>query len=100
MCFGFGVPVYQIKTGLTAFFPLSLGMSSPDWAMASRLTTGNAMMDAYTQNQARLARAQKLLDAARPLVGVRSEKTRLDRLRALAWRMSRRRRQACGVAFR
>jgi hypothetical protein len=47
-------------------------------------------VDTYTQNQARLARAQKLLDAARPLIGIRSDKTRLDRLFALAERMLRR----------
>ena len=58
--------------------------------MASRLTTDNAMMDTYTQNQARLARAQRLLDAARPLIGIRSEKTRLDRLLNLAERILRR----------
>jgi hypothetical protein len=58
--------------------------------MASRLTTGNAMMDTHTQNQARLARAQRLLDAARPLIGIRSEKTRPDRLLNLAERILRR----------
>jgi hypothetical protein len=47
-------------------------------------------VDTYTQNQARLARAQRLLDAARPLIGIRSEKTRLDRLLNLAERMLRR----------
>lgn len=57
--------------------------------MASQLTGENAV-DTYTQNQARLARAQKLLEAARPLIGIRSEKTRLDRLFALAERMLRR----------
>ena len=40
--------------------------------MASQLTGRNAV-DTHTQNQARLARAQKLLDAARPLIGIRSE---------------------------
>ena len=58
--------------------------------MASRLTTGNAMMDTYTQKQARLSRAQKLLDAAHPLIGIRAEKARLDRLFALAERILRR----------
>jgi len=57
--------------------------------MASPLTGENAV-DTYTQNQARLARAHKLLEAARPLIGIRSEKTRLDRLFALAERMLRR----------
>ena len=57
--------------------------------MASQLTLDNAV-DTYTQNQARLARAQRLLDAARPLPGIRSEKTRLDRLPNLAGRMLRR----------
>jgi len=47
-------------------------------------------VDIDTQNQARLARAQRLLDAARPLLGVRSEKTRLDRLLNLAERLLRR----------
>ena len=47
--------------------------------MASPLTGENAV-DIHTQNQARLARAQRLLDAARPLIGIRSEKTRLERL--------------------
>jgi len=51
--------------------------------MASQLTGENAV-DTYTQNQARQARAQRLLDAARPLIGIRSEKTRLDRLPNLA----------------
>ena len=57
--------------------------------MASQLTGENAV-DIYTQNQARLARAQRLLDAARPLLGIRSEKTRLDRLLNLAERILRR----------
>jgi len=57
--------------------------------MASPLTGENAV-DIDTQNQARLARAQRLLDAARPLLGVRSEKTRLDRLLNLAERLLRR----------
>jgi len=57
--------------------------------MASQLTGENAV-DIYTQNQARLARAQRLLDAARPLIGIRSEKTRLDRLLDLAERILRR----------
>jgi biotin carboxylase len=57
--------------------------------MASPLTGENAV-DTYTQNQARLARAQRLLDAAHPLIGIRSEKTRLDRLLALAGRILRR----------
>jgi len=57
--------------------------------MASPLTGENAV-DIDTQNQARLARAQRLLDAARPLLGVRSEKTRLDRLLDLAERILRR----------
>jgi hypothetical protein len=64
-------------------------MSFPERVMASQLTGENAV-DTYTQNQARLARAQRLLDAARPLVGIRSEKTRLDRLLALAERLLRR----------
>jgi hypothetical protein len=57
--------------------------------MASQLTGENAV-DTHAQNQARLARAQRLLDAARPLIGIRSEKTRLDRLPDLAGRMLRR----------
>ena len=57
--------------------------------MASQLTLDNAV-DTYTQNQARLTRAQRLLDAARHLIGIRSEKTRLDRLFALAARLLRR----------
>ena len=57
--------------------------------MASQLTLDNAV-DIHTQNQARLARAQRLLDAARLLIGIRSEKARLDRLFALAGRMLRR----------
>ena len=57
--------------------------------MASQLTLDNAV-DTYTQNQARLVRAQRLLDAARSLIGIRSDKTRLDRLFALAERMLRR----------
>ena len=57
--------------------------------MASQLTGENAV-DIDTQNQARLARVQRLLDAARPLIGIRSEKTRLDRLLALAERILRR----------
>jgi len=48
------------------------------------------MMDTYTQKQARLSRAQKLLDAAHPLIGIRAEKARLDRLFALAERILRR----------
>jgi len=65
--------------------------------MASPLTGENAV-DTYTQNQARLARAQRLLDAARPLIGIRSEKTRLDRLLNLAERILRRAKSATGVA--
>ena len=57
--------------------------------MASPLTGENAV-DTYTQKQARLSRAQRLLDAARPLIGIRSEKTRLDRLPNLAERILRR----------
>ena len=57
--------------------------------MASQLTGENAV-DTYTKNQARLARAQRLLDAARHLIGIRSEKTRLDRLLDLAERILRR----------
>ena len=57
--------------------------------MASQLTGENAV-DIDTQKQARLSRAQRLLDAARPLIGIRSEKTRLDRLLNLAWRILRR----------
>jgi hypothetical protein len=57
--------------------------------MASQLTGENAV-DIYIQNQARLARAQRLLDAARPLIGIRSEKVRLDRLLNLAERILRR----------
>ena len=64
-------------------------MSFPERVMASPLTGENAV-DIDTQNQARLARAQRLLDAARPLLGVRSEKTRLDRLLNLAERLLRR----------
>jgi hypothetical protein len=64
-------------------------MSFPERVMASQLTGENAV-DTYTQNQARLARAQRLLDAARPLLGIRSEKTRLDRLLNLAERIFRR----------
>ena len=65
--------------------------------MASPLTGENAV-DTYTQNQARLARAQRLLDAARLLIGIRSEKTRLDRLLILAERILRRAKSATGVA--
>ena len=57
--------------------------------MASQLTRENAV-DIYTQNQARLVRAQRLLDAARHWIGIRSEKTRLDRLLNLAERILRR----------
>jgi hypothetical protein len=48
------------------------------------------VVNTYTQNQDRLARAHRLLDAARPLIGIRSEKTRLDRLLNLAERILRR----------
>ena len=65
--------------------------------MASPLTGENAV-DIDTQNQARLARAQRLLDAARPLIGVRSVKTRWDRLLNLAERILRRAKSATGVA--
>jgi hypothetical protein len=65
-------------------------MPFPERAMASRLTSDNAVMNTYAQNQARLARAQRLLDAARPLIGIRSDKARLDRLLALAERLLRR----------
>jgi len=65
--------------------------------MASPLTGENAV-DTYTQNQARLARAQRLLDAARHWIGIRSEKTRLDRLLNLAERILRRAKSATGVA--
>jgi hypothetical protein len=58
--------------------------------MVFRLTLDIAMTDTYTQKQARLSRAQKLLDAAHPLIGIRAEKVRLDRLLALAERMLRR----------
>lgn len=58
--------------------------------MASQLTLGNAVVDTHTQKQARLARAQRLLDAARPLTGIPADKTRLDRLLALAERILRR----------
>jgi len=57
--------------------------------MASQLTGENAV-DTHTQNQARLARAQRLFEAARHLTGIRSEKTRLDRLLNLAERILRR----------
>ncbi|MDD5035791.1 MAG: hypothetical protein PHE55_13650 [Methylococcaceae bacterium] len=57
--------------------------------MASQLTGENAV-DIYTQNKARLTRAQRLLDAARLLIGIRSEKMRLDRLLNLAERILRR----------
>ena len=56
--------------------------------MASQLTGENAV-DIYTKNQARLARAQRLFEAARPLTGIRSDKTRLDRFLALAERILR-----------
>jgi len=55
--------------------------------MASQLTLDNAMVNTHTQNQARLARAQRLFEAARHLTGIRSEKTRLDRLLDLAERI-------------
>jgi len=58
--------------------------------MASRLISDNAVMTTYTQKQARLSRAQKLLDAAHPLIGIRADKARLDRLLALAERLLRR----------
>jgi len=51
-------------------------------------------VDIYTQNQARLVRAQRLLDAARHWIGIRSEKTRLDRLLNLAERILRRAKSA------
>jgi len=56
--------------------------------MASQLTGENAV-DIHTENKARLARAHRLLDAARPLIGIRSEKTRLDWLLNLAERVLR-----------
>ena len=58
--------------------------------MVFQLTLDIAMMHTYTQKQARLSRAQKLLDAARPLVGIRADKARLGRLLALAERLLRR----------
>ena len=58
--------------------------------MAFQLTLDIAMADTYTQKQVRLSRAQRLLDAARPLLGIRAEKTRLDWLLNLAERMLRR----------
>ena len=87
------MPVYQIKTGLTAFLPPLSGITFPKQVMASQLTRENAV-DIYTQNQARLVRAQRLLDAARHWIGIRSEKTRLDRLLNLAERILRRAKSA------
>ena len=58
--------------------------------MVFQLTLDIAMMHTYTQKQAHLSRAQKLLDAAHPLIGIRAEKARLDRLFALAERILRR----------